>query len=205
MKMLLDLLGLMFMRASSMFSWSFLSSRTVQALVVVSVVRRQPQARSYSLSANHPSRGPDDHFHGHGEGQRGDGAAGHDSHFQMLPCCGVLGCYQAELDILEVGLDKGCEGSWDLEVVEGCPQKVVRDWAKGVSKSRKTTWRSVPSFLATWIWCQLTLACSTQPEKPEMPAFCIDVSIRLFLCRYPASLWATTLKKIFPSLEGWFF
>lgn len=79
--MLLDVLGLE--RASSMLAWSILSSHAVQALVEVDVVR-STSGQPYSLSANHPLRGLDDHLHGKGEGQRGDCAAGHDSYLHLL-------------------------------------------------------------------------------------------------------------------------
>lgn len=81
--MLLDVLGLE--RASSMLAWSILSSHAVQALVEVDVVR-STSGQPYSLSANHPLRGLDDHLHGKGEGQCGDCAAGHDSYCISI-CC----------------------------------------------------------------------------------------------------------------------
>ena len=71
---------------------------------------------SYPLSTNHPSRGPDDNLHSKGESQWGDGARWcHDSHFQVLPCCGVPCCCQAELDILEVGFDKDVRAAGTLK------------------------------------------------------------------------------------------
>lgn len=48
----------------------------------------------------------------------------------------------------------------------------------------------VLSLLADCTWCH--------PEKPQIPALCTDVSMKLFLCGNKENLWVSTLK-IFPS------
>ena len=78
----------------------------------------------------------------------------------------------------------------------------MREWGtdqKTLARSRNKTCRSLPSLLAHWIWCYIMLVCSKHPEKPGMPAFCTDVSIKLFCFRYVVILLATMLKKTFPS------
>ena len=90
-------------------------------------------------------------------------------------------------------------GSGTLKYAKADQRRLCGTEPKALARSKNTTWRFVPSFLAVWIWCQMTLACSTHPEKPDMPAFWIEVSIRLFFRRHPANLCAATLKKIFPS------
>lgn len=68
---------------------------------------------------------------------------------------------------------------------------------KALARSRKIACSSFFSFLAVCSLCKMVLACFKHPEKPPIPAFCIEVLTKLLICRKAKSLWATILKKTF--------
>ena len=150
-------------------------------------------------------------FHCLGKSQWWYGTTCHYTLFQLLPWCCIISCFYTELNIIEIHFKQ--VGNWFgyVEKLKHCPYHIMRNCAKCelkkknvvvpnvFVKSRKTTCRSFFSIFVVCIWCHIILVCSKHPENPVIPAFCIEVSIKLFCIWYADNVWVKMLKKIFPS------
>lgn len=146
---------------------------------------------------HNPFGSTNNHFHCHSEGEWGDGTSSHYTHFQRLPCC-IFWCFDTELKISEVVFHHVSNGTLDvkkLKAVQIREKQILKHWlGPGI--------RGAGLFLTFWQIGFDAISCShaqSNHEKPGIPAFCTEVSIKVFSFRYVVILFAIMLKKTFPS------
>lgn len=90
-----------------------------------------------------------------------------------------------------------------LECLNAVQRRLWGTELKALARSRNMTWRSIPSFLAVWICCQIMLVCSKHPAKSGIPAFSTDqhryIHVLFFFAEAGSLSPKKILKKIFPS------
>lgn len=106
------------------------------------------------------------------------------------PLCYEVSCCEAQLQVFEVGFYYGSDGRWNMEEVEGFPEKVVGNRTKGIGQVEKDDMKVffvllhrldlVPDHTGV-------LQATREPRNGSLLHGCIDVLVLLqvggqFLC-----------------------
>lgn len=82
---------------------------------------------------------------------------------QALPWGGKFRIWEAELQVLQVSFDQGCDGVHDVEKTEGIPEELMGYRAKGISNGGP--------FSPALPFDAMEHAGMLSAEKPKMPVF----------------------------------